>query len=71
MKRKVSKKSWAGIPPWVVIGAVLILAPIFVFLTFDSINLQKENTIELLKEKGAALIRSFEAGARTGMMGMR
>ena len=24
---------------------------------------------KLLKEKGAALIRSFEAGARTGMMG--
>ena len=71
MNHKTSKKSWVGIPPWVIIGAVLILAPIFVFLTFDSIKLQKENTIDLLKEKGAALIRSFEAGARTGMMGMR
>ena len=55
----------------VIIGAVLILAPIFLFLTLDSINRQKESTIDLLKEKGAALIRSFEAGARTGMMGMR
>jgi len=71
MNHKTSKKSWVGIPPWVIIGAVLILTPIFVFLTFDSISLQKENTIDLLKEKGAALIRSFEAGARTGMMGMR
>ncbi|MBW1784305.1 MAG: PAS domain-containing protein [Deltaproteobacteria bacterium] len=71
MNQKTPKKSWAAIPPWVILGAVLILAPIFVFLTFDSITLQRENTIDLLKEKGAALIRSFEAGARTGMMGMR
>ncbi len=65
------KKPWLWVPPWVVIGAVLVLAPIFFFLTVDSINRQKGNTIALLKEKGAALIRSFEAGARTGMMGMR
>ncbi|MCG6881945.1 MAG: PAS domain S-box protein [Deltaproteobacteria bacterium] len=58
-------------PPWVIIGAVLVLAPIFFFVTVDSINRQKGNTISLLKEKGAALIRSFEAGARTGMMGMQ
>ena len=66
-----NKKPWLSVPPWVVIGAVLVLAPIFFFVTVDSINRQKENTISLLKEKGAALIRSFEAGARTGMMGMR
>jgi len=71
MNHKITKKSWVGIPPLVIIGAVLILAPIFLFLTLDSINRQKESTIDLLKEKGAALIRSFEAGARTGMMGMR
>jgi len=71
MNQKTSKKSWVGIPPLVIIGAVLILVPIFLFLTLDSINRQKESTIDLLKEKGAALIRSFEAGARTGMMGMR
>ncbi|HKI49503.1 MAG TPA: PAS domain-containing sensor histidine kinase, partial [Desulfobacteria bacterium] len=65
------KKPWLSVPPWVVIGAVLVLAPIFFFVTVESINRQKENTTSLLKEKGAALIRSFEAGARTGMMGMR
>ena len=65
------RKPRLWIPPWVIIGAVLVLAPIFFFVTVDSINRQKENTISLLKEKGAALIRSFEAGARTGMMGMR
>ncbi len=67
--RKTKPRLW--VPPWVIIGAVLILAPIFFFVTVDSINRQKENTVSLLKEKGAALIRSFEAGARTGMMGMR
>lgn len=63
-------KSWVGIPPWIIIGAVLVLVPIFVFLTLESIHRQKEHTTRLLVEKGAALIRSFEAGARTGMMGM-
>jgi len=71
MTQKTHQRSWVGIPPWVIIGAVLILAPILVFLTFESIKLQKENAVDLLKEKGAALIRSFEAGARTGMVGMR
>ena len=66
-----SKKSWAGVPPWVIIGAVVILAPIFAFITVQSIDQQKRSTTNLLVEKGAALIRSFEAGARTGMIGMR
>jgi two-component system sensor histidine kinase HydH len=68
---KINKKSWVNIPPWIILGAVLILVPLFVLMTLQSINRQKENTAKLLVEKGAALIRSFEAGARTGMMGMR
>lgn len=52
------------------IGSVVILLPIFVLWAIDSINRQKDSTTLLLLEKGAALIRSFEAGARTGMMGM-
>ena len=71
MRYTNKRKPLLSVPPWVVIGAVLVLAPIFSFVTVDSINRQKENTIALLKEKGAALIRSFEAGARTGMTGMR
>jgi two-component system sensor histidine kinase HydH len=70
MKNKVTKRYWIGIPPWIILGAVFILLPIFVFMTFENIHRQKENTTTLLVEKGAALIRSFEAGARTGMMGM-
>jgi two-component system sensor histidine kinase HydH len=41
-----------------------------VFWTHQNINKQKENMTNILLEKGAALIRSFEAGTRTGMMGM-
>ena len=71
MNSNKSKKSWVGVPPWVIIGAVVILAPIFAFITVQSIDQQKRSTTALLVEKGAALIRSFEAGARTGMIGMR
>ncbi len=51
-------------------GAVIILVPIFVFWALEHIHKNKEHTTLLLLEKGAALIRSFEAGTRTGMMGM-
>ena len=52
------------------IGAVVVLLPIFTFMTIENINRQKKKSTHLLLEKGAALIRSFEAGTRTGMMGM-
>lgn len=58
------------IPPWMIIGSVMILVPLFIVMTLESINRQKELTTRLLVEKGEALIRSFEAGARTGI-GMR
>jgi two-component system sensor histidine kinase HydH len=48
---------------------VAVLLPIVVFITVENINRQKEKSIHLLLEKGVALIRSFEAGTRTGMMG--
>ena len=43
--------------------------PIFTILTVENIHRQQENTVRLLVEEGAALIRSFEAGTRTGMIG--
>jgi len=58
------------VPAWSLIGAVVVLLPLFAFMTMASINRQQEKSIQLLLEKGAALIRSFEAGTRTGMMGM-
>jgi two-component system sensor histidine kinase HydH len=62
-----NNRSWAGVPPWIFIGAVIVLFPIFAFMTIQNIERQKENSFRLLLEKGAALIRSFEAGTRTGM----
>ncbi|MBW1722633.1 MAG: PAS domain-containing protein [Deltaproteobacteria bacterium] len=64
------KKIGVDIPPWVILASVLILVPIFLFWTIQNIHKQKEQMVLLLLEKGAALIRSFEAGTRTGMMGM-
>ncbi|MBW1725477.1 MAG: hypothetical protein JRJ33_09000, partial [Deltaproteobacteria bacterium] len=52
---------WAGVPPWIFIGAVVILFPIFAFITVQNIHRQNQNNTRLLLEKGAALIRSFEA----------
>ena len=70
MKREHNSRYWTGIVPWAIL-AVFVLVPLFVFVSIKDINRQKENTTRLLVEKGAALIRSFEAGARTGMMGMQ
>lgn len=63
-------KYWYNIPPWIIIGAILILFPVFLFWTIQNINKEKSYTRQLLLEKGSALIRSIEAGTRTGMMGM-
>lgn len=60
---------WTRIPPWIFVGAVVVLLPLFGFMTYETIHRQKENSVRLLMEKGAALIRSFEAGTRTGIMG--
>ena len=65
MKTTFSLKS----PVWLFIGAFLVLFPIFAYLTMENINRQKENSARILMEKGTALIRSFEAGTRMGIMG--
>ena len=58
---------WTGVPPWIFIGAVIVLFPIFAIMTIQNIHRQNQNMTHLMLEKGAALIRSFEAGTRTGM----
>ena len=63
----IHRKLWVGISPWIIIWAVVILVPIFIFMTQQSLNRQRVYTTKLLVEKSAALIRSFEAGARTGI----
>jgi len=68
-KNIINSKFWTGVPPWVFIGAVMVLFPIFAFMTMQSIHRTSLQNTHLLIEKGAALIRSFEAGTRTGMSG--
>ena len=62
-----NNRLWTGVPPWIFIGAVVVLFPIFAIMTIQNIHRQDRNSKRLLLEKGAALIRSFEAGARTGI----
>jgi two-component system sensor histidine kinase HydH len=62
-----NNRFWTGVPPWIFIGAVVVLFPIFAIMTIQNIHRQNQNMTRLLLEKGAALIRSFEAGTRTGM----
>ncbi|TYT76024.1 ATP-binding protein [Desulfobotulus mexicanus] len=66
-KEMLSGRFWASLPPWVVAGASLVLFPLVGFATFNTIQSQKESAYRLLLEKGAALIRAFEAGTRTGI----
>jgi len=70
MANTYKKYPWLALSPWAILGSLVLLAPIAFFLATSSINKDKENMTLLLVEKGAALIRSFEAGARTGMIGM-
>ncbi|MCB2144921.1 MAG: PAS domain-containing protein [Deltaproteobacteria bacterium] len=45
------------------------MLPVVALMTLETINRQKQQSIRLMMEKGAALIRSFEAGTRMGMRG--
>jgi two-component system sensor histidine kinase HydH len=67
-KNRSIKKLATLVPPWGIISTALILLPILAFMTVSDINRQKAGSTHHLLEKGAALIRSFEAGTRAGMM---
>ena len=59
----------SGFSPWIILGAILVMLPIVALMTLETLNRQKQQSIRLMMEKGAALIRSFEAGTRMGMRG--
>ncbi len=65
MKIKAGKKSRFDISIWVAVSAIAVLAVISAVMTFTHFQQQKEQAVELLVEKGATLIRSFEAGLRS------
>jgi two-component system sensor histidine kinase HydH len=69
-RRRTRRQIGSYFSPWAVVGAVVILLAVVVVLAIRNINREERYMSQILSEKGAALIKSFEAGARTGMMGM-
>ncbi len=67
LKRR-PKRFWNEVPALAFVGSLLILTPIFAYITVDNIRSQERNTETLLTEKCTALIRSFEASTRSGIM---
>ena len=65
MVLKAKKRIWFNISVWVVVGAIAVMAVVSAVMTFAHFQRQKEQAVELLVEKGATLIRSFEAGLRS------
>jgi two-component system sensor histidine kinase HydH len=57
---------WFNVSPWVILGTLLILIPMLSIMTLQGVERQKTFVTELLREKGIAMIRSFEAGLRSG-----
>lgn len=68
MRIRKKKDSASSVPPWAIPGVIILLFPLFAGLTYQHIKIQTSSTGRLLFEKGTALIRSFEAGTRTGMI---
>jgi two-component system sensor histidine kinase HydH len=66
-----SMRSGLQASPWIIFGSTVILLVVVMVLTIQNTNREKRNMSEVLGSKGAALIRAVEAGARTGMMGMK
>ena len=57
-------------PSWMIIGISFVLMAVVIFMGVTNYHQGKTSIEQLLREKGDVLIRSFEAGTRTGMMGM-
>ncbi len=67
---RIHKAAHAPLPsPWLIIGATAALALVLAVLTVLNHDGEQESMRRILSEKGASLIRAFEAGARTGLRG--
>ncbi|MBI5551035.1 MAG: PAS domain-containing protein [Desulfobacterales bacterium] len=72
MRRRARSSLRSGMKtsPWIILGSTVILLIVVIVLAIQNTNREKRYISKILREKGAALIRAVEAGARTGMMGM-
>jgi two-component system sensor histidine kinase HydH len=68
--RKIHRSGRLQTSPWLIIGSTVILLVVVVILAYQNYNREKQYMSRILSEKGAALIRAVEAGARTGMRRM-
>ncbi|VFQ43484.1 ATP-binding protein [Desulfoluna butyratoxydans] len=59
----------SSVSPWMIIGISVVLVGVVVIQAVTNYNREEKYMGQILAEKGSALIRSFEAGSRTGMMG--
>jgi len=57
-------------PAWMIIGISLVLMAVVVFMGVANYNREEAHMVTILKERGTILIKSFEAGSQTGMMGL-
>ncbi len=71
MAVKTQWKTPLPISPWMVVGVLVILLPIFGMMTLDRLDRQKGQIQDQLLAKGISLIRTFEAGTRTGMLSFK
>ncbi len=62
--------SLAWTSPWQIIGCVCVLAAVLLILTVKNFHREKQFMEEALLSQAHVLMRSIEAGSRTGMMGM-
>ncbi|HSL60660.1 MAG TPA: ATP-binding protein [Desulfotignum sp.] len=70
MKKLLPKSFPTLISPLMLAGVLLVLAPIFAVMTLDRMEKLKSHITDQQVVKGVSLIRTFEAGTRTGMMTM-
>jgi len=59
---RAKKKIRFNISFWLVVGAITLMAIVSAVMTFTFVQQKRDQAVELLVEKGATLIRSFETG---------
>lgn len=68
--RSSQPKRLAWFSPWMIIGSVCILGVVLLIVAVKHVERQREFMVRTLVSEATILMRSLEAGTRTGMMGM-
>ncbi len=69
--KKEGRSVTHSISPWIIAGVFIVLMPIFILMTMDTIKDRNQQVVEKLTGRGLYLLRAFEAGTRIGVMGFR